>query len=454
MDAPLDSLADYAAALDLAAAPEQVLHHAKLLVLDTLGVMLAGARRPEVSALREKVCGKGVASALMIGCPPRRADTRIAALLNGTAGRSIELCDGMRFVSSQPSVQIIPALLAISEAKDLSGADFLAALLAGYEVTGRIATGFRSRPTAHQNGQVPLLGAVAATCRLLRMTGPQMRDGLNMSAHLLMAPSYHAAVEGATALNIPGGMSCFAATLVPDMIGAGFTAQSNAVQEALSALVGDGFNPSGLLDDLGARWEITRNYFRMHACCNPIHPALDALENAIAAQPVAAQDVERIEIETFKFASVMCQSEPANWFASKYSLPHAAATLIVRGGTSHRELDESALDDPAIACLRRKVLVREDPTMTASTPIQKPARVRLFLKDGTQRTAEVFSHRGDWADPYPESVIRAKFRDLAGSGSNGSRQVMEDAIDQLELQPSMRHFMSLVETHCMTGVAI
>jgi len=31
-----------------------------------------------------------------------------------------------------------------------------------------------------------------------------------------------------------------------------------------------------LTDALGSRWHITQNYFRLYACCNPIHPALNS----------------------------------------------------------------------------------------------------------------------------------------------------------------------------------
>ena len=93
----------------------------------------------------------------------------------------------------------------------------------------------------------------------------------------MLTPSYTNAVAGATALNIAGGMSGFAAALAPDLALAGFDAQENAVEEALGELVGDGFTTNGLLDDLGTTWHITRNYFRLYACCNPIHPALDCL---------------------------------------------------------------------------------------------------------------------------------------------------------------------------------
>src|SRR5260221_6873927 len=189
---------------------------------------------------------------------------------------------------------------------------------------------------------------------------------MRIATTLLMTPSYPNAVAGATALNVPGGMSGFAAALAPELARAGFTAQDDAVEEALGSLVGAGFKPEGLLDALGERWEITRNYFRLHACCNPIHPALDCLEAVLAELRPRPADIARIEVATFRFASVMRDPAPHNYFASKYSLPHAAAAMVVRGHAGFAALDDSALDDAAIAA------VRPHPGMTQGTGLNAP----------------------------------------------------------------------------------
>src|SRR5262249_42840677 len=155
------------------------------------------------------------------------------------------------------------------------------------------------------------------------------------------------------------GMSGFAGALAPDLALAGFTAQDDAVEEALGQLVGGGFDPMGLTDELGMRWEITRNYFRLYACCNPIHPALDCLAEALAELRPRPEDIARIEVATYRFASVMRNPAPPNYFASKYSLPHAAAVMAMRGGAGFAELDDSALSDPLIAALRTRVQIAE-----------------------------------------------------------------------------------------------
>jgi 2-methylcitrate dehydratase PrpD len=108
--------------------------------------------------------------------------------------------------------------------------------------------------------------------------------------------------------------------------------------------------------------------FRLYACCNPVHPALDALKDVLGQLKPAPADIERIDIATYRFASVMRNPDPPNYFASKYSLPHAAATMVIRGGAGHTMLDDSALEDPAIRALRHRVTISEDAAMSAVAP--------------------------------------------------------------------------------------
>src|SRR5205085_10505193 len=117
--------------------------------------------------------------------------------------------------------------------------------------------------------------------------------------------------------------------------------------------------------------------------------------DAIAALDAKPEEIQRIDIATFRFASVMRHPDPPNYFASKYSLPHVAACLAVRGSTGFNSVDDSALNDPAIAALRHRVHISEEPAMTAAVPALKPARVTLTLQDGRQTTVACDSPRGD-----------------------------------------------------------
>jgi len=256
---------------------------------------------------------------------------------------------------------------------------------------------------------------------------------MRIAATLLLTPSYTNAVAGATALNVAGGMSGFAAALAPELALAGFEAQDDAVEQALGELAGDGFTAEGVLHELGSTWHITRNYFRLYACCNPIHPALDCLHQALAELQPSPDEIARIDFATYRFASVMRNPDPPNFFASKYSLPHAAATMAVRGHAGHVALDDTAVHDPA---------------MSALVPRLRPARVTVVLRDGRSKTLACDSHRGDFNQPFAETELRGKFAELAGTAltTDGVRLV-EQAIDHCETWDSAAELTTLCRRH-------
>ena len=439
MGQAIEELAHFVARTPWETIPGALRKHAKLVLLDTVGVMLAGSVQPEVAGARARLTATGGLGATVYAPGWPTTDPRTAALLNGLAGRSIELCEGHRYVSCQAAVQVLPTALASAEWLDRSGRETLAALIMGYEVAVRVGAGLTARPIAHQNGQAPLLGAVAAGARLRRLTGEQTSLALRIGAILVLTPGYTNAVAGATALNVAGGMSGFAGVLAPELALAGVAAQPNAIEEAFDQLVGDGFRPEVLTEELGHRWEIARNYFRLRACCNPIYTALDALEDILTDLRPDPAEVERIEVATYGFAANMREPDPVNSFAARYSLPHAATALLLRGTAGYHAFTDEVIGDPAIAAFRRRVSVREDPDLSAQVPRLKPARVTVVFTDGRRVTRLRESARGDHQDPYGEAEIRSKFRALAGlvlSPAGVAR--VEELADRLDDLPRLR----------------
>ena len=112
--------------------------------------------------------------------------------------------------------------------------------------------------------------------------------------------------------------------------------------------------------------------------------------------------------------------------------------MILRGNAGYHAFTEEAVADPAIAALRRRVTVREDPALNASVPRLKPARVTVTLTDGRQLTRLRESARGDFQEPYREDEVRAKFRELAGVAlSPGAVTRVEELVDRLDQLPRL-----------------
>src|SRR5450631_561093 len=133
-----ERLASFCTALDFARIPADVVAKTKLCILDNIGTILAGATTAlGASAYRAAAQFEtaGVATVLGMG---KRVSPPVAALVNGTLAEVFELQDGWRFGNNHPCV-VVPAALAVAQWKGASGRDFIAAVVAGYEVTNRLA---------------------------------------------------------------------------------------------------------------------------------------------------------------------------------------------------------------------------------------------------------------------------------------------------------------------------
>jgi len=446
MAAQIEKLAQFVAETKWEDIPAPVRKHANLVLLDTIGVILAGSVQTEVKQLVEGLSASAGTGATVYARGWPVTDPGRAALLNGVAARSIELGELHNVVSAQAGAQIVPGLLAAAESSRCTGREILTAFVVAYDFAIRVGAATTRRPLAHPNGQASLLGAIAAGARARGLNAAQTSTAVRIGANLIVSAAYSNVVAGATTINVAGGMSGFAAALAPELAKAGFRAQDDAIEQAMASLVGDGFDATHLLDELGTRWEITHNHFRLRACCYPIYPALDALEEVIAKLHPKAEEIERIDVATFKFAAGMCNTDPPTYFGGKYSMPHAAAALVVNGHLRYESFTEAALNDPAIAALRRRVHMTADDGMSAALPRLKPARVTVTMKDGRQASHACDDER-EVGKPYRESDVREKFRALAGlvltpEGVKAVETVVDDCANWTSIDPLLKALRS------------
>ncbi|MFC7556157.1 hypothetical protein ACFQU7_33875 [Pseudoroseomonas wenyumeiae] len=134
-------------------------------------------------------------------------------------------------------------------------------------------------------------------------------------------------------------------------------------------------------------------------------------------------------MDTYVWAAQLDLPRPRNMLSAKFSLPFALATTIVHGAATVPAFREPALREAATLALAERVVVREDPALTARLPGLRPARLRVLLRDGTMREAAVETNRGDTEDPYDAAEITAKFHELADPvWSRAHAQRLADAV--------------------------
>src|SRR5256712_7520345 len=206
----LDRLAHCAAELRLDALPASTVTAAKLVLLDTLGAIIAGSRLPENARLA-RLAGvrapHGAATLLGHGgaATPAghtaRSDAFWAALTNATAGVALEVDEGNRLGGGHPAIHVIPGALALAEERGLDGLRLLESVIAGYEVCSRIGGATTVRPNVHSHGTRGTNGTAAAAAPPGGATTTTTPPGVNLAAATNPAHTRKPARAGATIPN-------------------------------------------------------------------------------------------------------------------------------------------------------------------------------------------------------------------------------------------------------------
>ena len=345
----------------------------------------------------------------------RRAATLDAALLNGTAGTWLELDEGNLFAKGHPGIQVVPAAIALAQEIGASGADLLAAVALGYEVSARVSRAAETRLSIHPHGTYGVIGAAIAAGRLKHFDSKVMLELLNVSATMGMATSRQTLLDGATVRNIFTGHSGYMGLTAVRLVECGFTGEIDGVANVYGKVLSDTFDPAKVVAGLGTDWLIAESYFKLHPTGRYVHSAIDALEDLLARVPgdrPAPRDIERIEVRTYMLGAMLAEKRIVSSFGARFSVPFALASIIVHGKSGLASFDESAVANADVQALAQRVDLQEDKAHTARYPRETPCEVRIVLKDGTVHSGSCTVMKGEPSNPHPPAALEGKFFEL------------------------------------------
>jgi 2-methylcitrate dehydratase PrpD len=438
----LDRLAAFASETRFARLPDSTIAAAKLVLLDTLGAIVAGSALPENLQLARFAAARSPQGAATLLGHKLKADPFWAALTNATAGVALEVDEGSRLGGGHPAIHTVPGVLAVAEERGLDGRRLLESLVVGYEIGSRIGGATTVRPNVHSHGTWGTLSTAVAVAKLGGSPAPTLREVINLAASMSPANTWTPALEGATIRNLYPGRSAFQGILAAELQRCGFTGLGDAPSDVYGTILADAFDPAAAVAGLDALahggpdrqpYRIELNYFKLHACCRFNHFALDAVLDLRRSHRLASDDVQRIEVVTIPFAVRMSEPAPANPLAARFSIPWAVAAAMVLGRTDPPAFDAATLADGRIRDLARRVAIVTDPAMSPRRADAPTARVRIALRDGRAFEQTTSVVRGDALSPVPRDEIAAKFAALAGPvlGDAPARKIV-DAVDQVD----------------------
>ncbi|OGK83650.1 MAG: hypothetical protein A2X53_07475 [Candidatus Rokubacteria bacterium GWA2_70_23] len=416
--------------------PASTVKASRLVLLDTIGAIVAGSALPENTRLAHRAARRaphGGASLLGHGL---KADSLLATFTNATAGVALEMDEGNRLGGGHPAIHVIPAALAVAEEMGADGRRLLESIVAGYEVGSRLGGATQARPNVHAHGTWGTISTAAAVARLHDLPGDEIRHIINLSASMSPANTWTPALEGATIRNAYPGRSGLEGILAVDLHRAGFTALDDAPSDVYGTILADHFEPAQAVEGLGESYRIEENYFKLHACCRINHPALDAIMALRAEAKITAEQVARVRITSIPFGLRMTEPAPRSMLGAKFSIPYAAAAALVLGRTDAAAFADGVLADARIRATAARVEVAADPEMALKRADYPTAEVWITLTDGRVLTRTTGVVRGDAANPVAPDEIVAKFLALAGGplGEARAREIVEviEGVDGLK----------------------
>ena len=447
-----EKLAKFCAETTFSQLDFQVVERTKLIISDTIGAILGGIIEPEVREfLKFRAGQKSEDRKVKIIGLNKWAEQSDASLIHGIAGTTLEMDEGNQFAKGHPAIHVLPALVSVVQSRllpqNISGQEFLNAFAIGYDVGARIGLASQLNPHMHPHGTWGVIGAASAIGVLLKFGHREHMQLMNISSSLTTASSRKTMLQGGTVRNVYAGLSNQMAHLAIDLIQSGFTGEVDGIGSIFGNVVSENLNDNLLLEKLGQRFEVMRNYFKLHACCRFNHAALDCLHDLMRDHQELSniEQISFIDVESYNLAAELNDPRPQNMLAAKFSVPFALATTLVNKNSQVLSFAGGALKNEKTMALSNKVSVKEISSMTEMLPEFRPAKVTIGMKSGKVFRHSVKTNKGDWQSPYSADELENKFHSLANrSLSQKKSKVLYDKLQNLERIADMRELFQSI----------
>ena len=398
--------------------PPEAVHWAKVGILDTVGVTLAGADDPSAALVADVLSSGG--PSLLVGTS-KRVGPLDAALVNGTAAHAHDFDDCNNTVGGHPSAPILPALFALADDIGATGRDFIAAYVAGFETECKISMGvnfYQYTHGWHPTSTIGVFGAAAACAKLMKLSDDQTAVALAIAASLAsgIKSNFGTYVKplhvGHCARN-----GLFAALLARN----GYTASPVAFEHKEGYF--EVFNGAGNYDaeKILPAWAnpldiVTPGIaIKQYPCCGSTHPAIDAMLEIVRAHDVKPDAVERIQSWTHeRRLKHTNRPDPQSRTDAKFSVQYCLSRALVDRKVTLEHFEGDAYRDPRVQAVLPKV--HAAPYTTEQFPVENHfgAEVKVTLRGGT-----VLSHKVDQpagrtsANALPQERLKDKFESCA-----------------------------------------
>ncbi len=432
-------LSEFTAGIRLERLPPEVPARARFLLLDLIGNIIRARHDAESTGAFQaaaRALGMTGGSAGVFGDAARYTPTG-AAFLNGALAHSLDFDDTHAAASLHPGAPVIPAALAAGEMAGASGADVLAAIIAGYEVTCRVAlalpAGEHYDRGFHPTATCGAFGAAAAAARVFGLDADGVAGALG-TALSQCAGSLQFLANGAWTKRFQVGWAACNGLVAATLVREGFKGAAEALEGRHGFLRAYAPNPrpERAVQDLGRVFELMATAVKPYPSCRYGHAGIDAALALRAEYALRPEEIEQVTLGLPKSGMMLIgepaakKADPRNVVDGQFSGPFVIACALATGKMGWDSY--GSLQDPVIRALLPKITCELDPEIEAEFPANMSGKLTIRAR-GKVFARKVVVAKGEPGNFLSEAELRGKFAGLADAMLGADRSArLADAV--------------------------
>ena len=397
---------------DFDSLPADVVHMAKRVLLDTLGVAITGRQTELADIIYHHAAIAYGGQAAKLWLDGRHVSLPGAVLAHATACDAVDMHDGFQLTKGHAGAALIPAALALVKT-ETTGRELLTMLAIGYEIAVRAGVTLHATVTDyHTSGAWNTLGCAAMYARSRGLSYEQTRHALGIAEYNGPRSQMMRCIDYPTMLKDGTGWGAMAGISAGMLAESGFTGAPAITVEPLGTQA-EREEVEKQWHNLGQEWLILSQYFKQYAVCYWAQPAVAAALTLKEQHHIDPADIQRIEVHTFHEASRLAMREPCSTEEAQYSLPFPVGAALVHGQLTALELQSDQLSRPDVLRLSNLVEMFEVDEYNDIFPSDRFCHLTIETAAGQIYRSE--RTRPPWTEKEPPSddLLDAKFKQIA-----------------------------------------
>lgn len=355
--------------------PQEVLDFTKVMLLDAVSNTLGG-----IASDKGKIgvqfanmnSGKPEATVFGVG---GRVSAAVAAFANG------ELQNGLDYdpVPHIPPI-VIPAVMAVAEAKHATGKELLTALAVGSEIARRLSNVLMQAMTRTlaETGQTPevfgnsnehIIGAAVGCGLLMGLDREKMSQAIGISAYLCTLPvcrDWESTMPKSMIKYVPAAWLAHSAVCAAQLAQLGYTSNAYTLDSEygfpeIYCRVPNIWNPDKCIEDIGSKWLFPQMNIKPYPTCRFLHSNLDCFYKLMDKYHFSPDEITEVRCHSAAFVAHPDQMAVSNQVDGQFSGPYVMALAAYNYQAGPAWQNKQALTDSRIHAFMKKVKMIVDP---------------------------------------------------------------------------------------------